>query len=30
VGDWVTDKAVMLGVVRFTEYGVVIKFMVQT
>ena len=30
VGDWVTDEPVMLGVDKFTEYGVVIKFMVQT
>ncbi len=29
-GDSVTDEPVMLGVDRFTEYGVVIKFMVQT
>jgi small conductance mechanosensitive channel len=30
VGDWVTDEPVMLGVDKFTEYGVVIKFMIQT
>ena len=30
VGDWVTDVPVMLGVDKFTESGVVIKFMVQT
>ena len=29
-GEWVTDEPVMLGVDKFTEYGVVIKFMVQT
>jgi small conductance mechanosensitive channel len=28
--DWVTDDPVMLGVDKFTEYGVVIKFMMQT
>lgn len=30
MGDWVTDEPVMLGVDKFTEYGVIIKFMVQT
>jgi small-conductance mechanosensitive channel len=30
MGQWVTDVPVMLGVDRFTESGVVIKFMVQT
>lgn len=30
VGSWVTDDPVMLGVDKFTEYGVVIKFMMQT
>jgi small conductance mechanosensitive channel len=30
MGDWVTDKPVMLGVDKFTNQGVVIKFMVQT
>jgi len=30
MGEWVTDEPVMLGVDKFTEYGVVIKFMVQT
>jgi small conductance mechanosensitive channel len=28
--SWVTDDPVMLGVDKFTEYGVVIKFMMQT
>jgi len=27
---WVTDEPVMLGVDKFTEYGVVIKFMMKT
>jgi small conductance mechanosensitive channel len=30
VGDWVTDEPVMLGVDKFSESGVIIKFMVQT
>ena len=30
VGGWVTGEPVMLGVDKFTEYGVVIKFMLQT
>ena len=30
VGEWVTEDPVMLGVDKFTESGVVIKFMVQT
>ena len=30
VGEWVTDAPVMLGVDKFTEQGVIIKFMVQT
>ena len=29
-GPWITDEAVMLGVDKFTEYGVVIKFMLKT
>ncbi len=28
--SWVTDEPVMLGVDKFTEYGVVIKFMMKT
>lgn len=30
MGDWVTDEPVMLGVDKFTENGLVIKFMIQT
>lgn len=30
VGDWVTDDPVMLGVDKFTDSGVIIKFMIQT
>ncbi len=30
MGEWITDDPVMLGVDKFTEYGAVIKFMVQT
>ena len=30
MGEWVTDEPVMLGVDKFTENGLVIKFMVQT
>ena len=30
VGEWVTEDPVMLGVDKFTESGVVIKFMIQT
>ena len=29
-GPWITDEPVMLGVDKFTEYGVVIKFMLKT
>jgi DNA repair exonuclease SbcCD ATPase subunit len=29
-GEWVMEDPVMLGVDKFTEYGVIIKFMVQT
>ncbi|MGB5549344.1 MAG: mechanosensitive ion channel domain-containing protein [Thermoanaerobaculia bacterium] len=29
-GAWITDDPVMLGVDKFTEYGVVIKFMLKT
>ncbi len=29
-GPWVTDEPVMLGVDKFTDYGVVIKFMLKT
>jgi small-conductance mechanosensitive channel len=29
-GDWVTDDPVMLGVDKFTESGMMIKFMIQT
>ena len=29
-GDWVTDDMAMLGVDKFTESGVVIKFMLTT
>jgi small-conductance mechanosensitive channel len=30
VSDWVSDDPVMLGVDKFTEEGVIIKFMIQT
>lgn len=29
-GPWITDDPVMLGVDKFTDYGVVIKFMLKT
>jgi small-conductance mechanosensitive channel/predicted nucleic acid-binding Zn-ribbon protein len=29
-GEWVTDDPVMLGVDKFTESGMIIKFMIQT
>jgi small conductance mechanosensitive channel len=29
-GEWVMEDPVMLGVDKFTDYGVIIKFMVQT
>ncbi len=29
-GDWIEEEPVMLGVDKFTEYGVVIKFMLKT
>ena len=29
-GPWVTNEPVMLGVDRFTEFGVIIKFIIET